>query len=195
MFDSKNNLLCLVACTIGGALARLMFRRKPASDIELLEKINSQFVKINQRLNDIGAAQVECNNRVSKLSEHHVDNVSEIKSSLENIISRDNTVVSAIDKLSCKTSNIDSIVSKIPSNIEEITKKYSMYLHDEHVQLHDTISKQSRFQKTLSLPPSPRVSELLREQSKGQAQKLLPLGQANRSTHLKLTPIYIPKST
>ena len=55
-------------------------------------------------------------------------------------------------------SRIEKALEKLPKEIDEANKRYSTYLHDEHTEIYELISKHavSNARKSVSLPPSPR---------------------------------------
>lgn len=97
----------------------------------------------------------------------------------ENLLKLEEDVAAIKDALRTTDQSIlqiHDVVEKLPeklegavvSKYEEVTKKYSTYLHDEHTQIYEAISKSSRVpkrsvdlpKKAASLPPSPRGENL-----------------------------------
>ena len=68
----------------------------------------------------------------------------------------------SIRELIEKMTKIERTLGTLPCVVDDIAKKYSTYLHDEHMQIYETVQKKTIAragyeQKTAPLPPSPRV--------------------------------------
>lgn len=150
------------------------------------DAIDKKLDEICRKLGEISDVQVTQGSRLAQLE-------SEVKSDLASIhtlyIEREGArnetrkfdddiaaIRDALQKADASIVQLHGTVEKLPkkleeavaSKYEEVTKKYSTYLHDEHTQIYEAVSKSSRVpkhaitrnvdlpKKAISLPPSPR---------------------------------------
>ena len=121
--------------------------------IKLIEETNESLDKVKQTIVDSNNNIVKTNetlpNKMSKMEENvlkTVDNIIKVNETLPNRMLRMENMMSETVNGITKT---NEAVDALPGTIDATAKKYSMYLHDEHVNMFELMS---------GLCPSPAIS-------------------------------------